>query len=122
MGYGLPYGLLDVYVVFACYRTARKHQTIAHKITAQKFDIAAIKNKINEINSNYRSSALHWNLKEARETLPALIRLAKKSYKDIGERLGVDFHSESGLDRLYLQFSNGVENFMHTSRIKAQDA
>lgn len=64
--------LLDVYVILGYYDTATKHKTRKDKITAQKFNSNYIKNKINEI-KNYHSSALHWNLKEIRESLPTLI-------------------------------------------------
>jgi len=113
--------LLDVFVVFAYYRKAEKHKTRKNKITNQKFDNELIKNKIGEIKS-YHSSALHWNLKEIEKTFPELIQKVKSSYYKIGRQFGVEFHSVQGIDRFARQFTNGVKNFMNTSRQKAKEA
>ena len=113
--------LLDVFVIFAYYHKAEKHPTRENKITNQKFDNELIKNKINEIKS-YHSSALHWNLKEIKKTFPELIQKAKSTYHKIGKQLGVEFHSEQGIDRFANQFIDGVKNFMDTSRQKAKEA
>jgi hypothetical protein len=113
--------LLDVFVVFAYYKTAEKHKTRVNKITNQQFDNELIKQKISEI-KNYHSSALHWNLKEIKESLSNLILKAKESYRKIGKQLGVELHNEQGIDRFAEQFINGVEGFMQISRLKAQEA
>ena len=113
--------LLDVFVVFAYYKTAEKHKTRENKITNQQFDNELIKQKISEI-KNYHSSALHWNLKEIEKSFPDLIQKVKFSYKKIGKQLNVVFHSEQGIDRFANQFINGVNDFMRTSRQKAQEA
>ncbi len=113
--------LLDVFVVFAYYKIAEKHQTRANKITNQQFDNELIKQKISEI-KNYHSSALHWNLKEIKKSFPDLIKKAKSAYKTIGKRLSVEFHNEQGIDRFANQFINGVKDFMQTSRLKALEA
>ena len=113
--------LLDVYVIFAYYNEAEKHPTRANKITNQKFENQYITKKINEI-SNYHSSALHWNLKEAKEQLPLLINIVKDNYQKIGNEKNVLFHKEKGIEKFYKQFQNGVDNFMKTSRKKAKEA
>ena len=113
--------LLDVFVVFAYYKTAEKHKTRENKITNQQFDNELVKQKITEI-KNYHSSALHWNLKEIEQSFPDLIQKAKASYNEIGKRLNVLFHNEQGIDRFANQFINGVKDFMQTSRQKAQEA
>lgn len=113
--------LLDVFVVFAYYKTAEKHKTRANKITNQQFDNELIKQKISEI-KNYHSSALHWNLKEIKESFPDLIQKAKTSYNTIGKQLAVEFHNEQGIDKFAKQFNNGVKDFMKTSRLKAEEA
>ena len=41
--------LLDVFAVFAYYKTAEKHKTRANKITNQQFDNELVKQKISEI-------------------------------------------------------------------------
>ncbi len=113
--------LLDVFVVFAYYKTAEKHKTRDSKITNQQFDNELVKRKISEI-KNYHSSALHWNLKEIEQSFPDLIQKVKASYNEIGKRLNVAFHNEQGIDRFANQFINGVRDFMQTSRQKAQEA
>jgi len=113
--------LLDVFVIFAYYHKAEKHPTRKNKITNQQFNNELIKNKINEI-KDYHSSALHWNLKEIEKTFPELIQKAKSAYRNICNQLGVEFHSEQGIDKFANQFIDGVKNFMNTSRQKAKEA
>ena len=113
--------LLNVYVIFAYYSKAEKHRTRENKITKQQFDNKYIISKIEEMN-NYHSSALHWNLKEIKNTLPNLIERVKKSYTEIGNQLGVKFHNISGIERFKNQFETGVKKFMQISRQKAQEA
>ncbi len=113
--------LLDVFVVFAYYKCAEKHPKRENKVTKQQFDNELIKQKISEI-KNYHSSALHWDLKEIEKSFPKLIQKAKSSYNTISEQLDVEFHNEQGIDKFANQFINGVEDFMQTSRHKAQEA
>ena len=113
--------LLDVYVILAYYNNAEKHPSRENKITKQKFDNDYVKDKIFGI-SNYHSSALHWNLKEIKDTLPNLIGLVKESLQKISEELDVIFHAVEGINRFKKQFENDVEEFMKTSREKAKKA
>jgi len=113
--------LLDVFVVFAYYYKAEKHPSRNNKITNQQFDNELVKTKITEI-KNYHSSALHWNLKEIKESFPELIQNVKSSYRKISSELNVEFHNEQGIDKFANQFIDGVNKFMKTSRQKAQDA
>jgi len=112
--------LLDVYVIFGYYNTAKK-SCLDNKITEQKFDNEYVKNKINEI-SNYHSSALHWNLNEIDNTLPNLIDSVKDAYSHLAKELGVQFHSSNGLEKFKKQFCDSVSEFMITSRNKAKEA
>lgn len=113
--------LLDVYVIFAYYNSAEKHKRKCDKITNQQFDNDYVINKIDEIKS-FHSSALHWNLKEVKETLPPLIDKIDRVYSEIGNLLNIKFHGSLGLKKLKQQFELGVNNFMETSRSKAKDA
>lgn len=113
--------LLDVYVILAYYSEADKHPSRYDKITNQRFEANYINEKIIEINS-YHSSALHWNLKEIKDTLPTIIGEAQKSYSNIGQKLSVSFHGSEGVERFKEQFLSGVNNFMETSRNKAREA
>ncbi|MBF0377445.1 MAG: hypothetical protein HQK72_08160 [Desulfamplus sp.] len=113
--------LLDVYVIFAYYNKAENHKTRKNKITNQEFNNEYIISKIDEI-GNYHSSALHWNLKETKDSLPNLIEKVKNHYCEIGNKLNVKFHSSNGIDKFQKQFENGVNSFMETSREKAKEA
>ena len=99
----------------------RKNTEQENKITKQQFDNKYIIAKIEDMN-NYHSSALHWNLKEIKNTLPNLIEKVKKAYAEIGNQLGVKFHNISGIEQFKKQFRKGVNEFMQISRQKAQEA
>jgi len=113
--------LLDVYVVLAYYVDADKHKTRDNKITNQKYNNDYVKSKLIEI-SKYHSSALHWNLKEIKDTLPILIEKVKNNYYTIGKKHNVEFHSNDGIEKFKKQFIDGVDDFMNTSRQKAKEA
>lgn len=113
--------LLDVFVIFAYYQNAEKHPSRANKITKQLFDNQLVIQKIKEIKS-YHSSALHWNLNEIKSTLPLLIQKAKSTFQKLNSSLGVEFHSERGIDNFAKQFHEGVNQFIETLRKKAKEA
>ena len=113
--------LFDVFVILAHYIDAEKNKRKENKITNQQFDNNYIKGKIKEI-SQFRSSALHWNLKEMEKTLPTLTNKVKKDYSEISKRLDVKFHNDDGIDKFEEKISNGVEKFKEFSRSKAQEA
>lgn len=113
--------LLNVYVILAYYNKAIIHPSRENKITNQEFENDYVKNKIIEI-SNYHSSALHWNLKEIKDTLPSLIDIVQNSYNRIQKELNVAFHNSRGIQSFKDQFQKGVADFMDTSRNKAKEA
>ena len=113
--------LLDVYVILAYYNKAVIHPSRENKITNQEFDNDYVKTKIVEI-SNYHSSALHWNLKEIKDTLPSLIDIVRESYNRMQKELNVAFHNPRGIQSFKDQFLKGVADFMDTSRNKAKEA
>ncbi len=113
--------LLDVFVVFAYYNNAEKNNIKPNKITNQRFDNQYIINKIYEIRS-YHSSALHWNLNEIKNSFHDLIQKTRDAYSTIGEQLNIEFHNEDGIDKFYKQFIKGIDEFMRSSRQKAQEA
>ena len=90
--------LLDVFIVFAYYLNAEKHPTKENKITNQQFDNELVKSKIQEI-KNYHSSALHWNLKEVKNSFQNLIKKVLSSYSSISKKLKVDFHHQQGIEK-----------------------
>lgn len=113
--------LLDVYVILAYYNKAVIHPSRENKITNQEFDNDYVKSKIVEI-SNYHSSALHWNLKEIKDTLPSLIDIVQETYNRLQKELNVAFHNSRGIKSFKDQFQKGVADFMDTSRNKAKEA
>jgi len=113
--------LLETYVIFAYYNDAIPHKTRLGKITRQLFDNDYIKRKIDEI-TNYKSSALHWNLKEINETLPLILKKTIDSYKKISLNLGIDFHNETGILKFEEEINEGIGNFLDISRLKSLKA
>ncbi len=114
--------LLDVYVILAYYSDADKRITSKGKakITNQKFDNQYIIDKIKEI-PNYHSSALHWNLKQAKN-LEEIVKKIKANYTKIAAKTGVELKSEQGIDNFLIRVQNGMDEFMKFSRTKAQEA
>lgn len=112
--------LLDVYVIFAYYSSAKKSWE-KEKITNQKFDNKYILQKINEIWS-YHSSALHWNLEELNKNLPTIIETVKGFYTDIENTTGVKLHPFKWLDNFKEKIGVDVGEFMKYSRDKAEQA
>lgn len=113
--------LFDVYVILANYVDAEKSKRNKNKITKQQFDNTYVKRKVEEI-SQFRSSALHWNLKEMEQTFPWLINKVKRDYGKIGKKLGIKFHGEKGIDNFKEKIDEGVEKFKKFSRSKAEEA
>jgi len=114
--------LLDVYVIPAYYNDADKRITSKgkEKITNQQFDNKYIIKQIKAI-PNYHSSALHWNLKQAKN-LEAIVKKVKTNYAKIATKTGVELKSEQGIDNFIIRLQNGVDEFMKFSRAKAQKA
>jgi len=86
--------LLDVYVIPAYYNDAEKRITSKGKakITNQKFDNKYITKQIKSI-PNYHSSALHWNLKQAKN-LEEIVKKVKINYAKITAKTGVELKNE----------------------------
>lgn len=111
--------LLDVYVIFTYYIDAEKHKTRDNKVTNQKYDNSYVKAKILEIN-DYHSSALHWNLKEVKESIPFILEKMKKAFQQMSEQYGVEFHNYNGIEVYRRHFTKGVNGFMNSSRHRAK--
>jgi len=110
--------LLDVFVIFAYYADAERKGS---KITKQKFDNDYVLFKIKEI-QNYHSSALHWNLRELKESFHNIIDLTIDSYKRIESKTGVKLHNIEGIENFKNKIGARVDNFMNFSRTKAKYA
>jgi hypothetical protein len=110
--------LLDVFVIFAFYNKAEKRGL---KITKQQFDADFVASKIKEI-EHYRSSALHWNLKELNKELPKTLEKVVLAYTEIEQKTGVKLHSFQGLDNFKAKIGKDVATFMAFSRQKASEA
>lgn len=113
--------LLDVYVVLAYYSDAKPHKKVKDKITKQKFDSDYIRRKIIELDT-YKSSALHWNINEVKQNLPDLVCKVQSAYKEISDKLKIQFHRESEIENFKKQIIKGSSTFIKMSRGKAQKA
>lgn len=113
--------LLDVYVILGYYYKAEKNKKYQNKITSQKFDNQFIMDKIKEI-STYHSSALHWNLKELNESFAPIIANVKANYTKISSDLGIQMHSEKGIEDFQKVIGKSLKEFMTFSRQKAKEA
>ena len=117
--------LLNVYVIIAYYNEADKNDRKGrkpNKITNQRFDSSYVVNKLNELNS-YHSSALHWNLKQLeRENLEFLLNKAIDGYKNISNKLAVEIHDVSNIQKFKNKILEERNSFMKLSRNKAKQA
>lgn len=113
--------LLDVYVIFAYYKSALLNPKKKNKITKQNFDNNYILKKIKEI-EQYHSSALHWNLNEINSNLFSIMEIVKKSYLEIENKTKIKLHGIEGLDNFINKLSEDVSIFMNFSREKAEKA
>ncbi len=112
--------LLGVYVIIAYYDQAVPSGNFKNKITAQRFNLAYIKNEINKLMA-YQSDALHWNLEQI-DKIFQVATLALESYEKISKELGIEMHSiktaQHRINKLYKE----KENFMKFSREDASKA
>jgi len=113
--------LLEVYVIFGYYNRAIINPRRPNKITGQQFDNNLVLEEIREF-TTYQSSALHWNLKELRETLPSLIDRQMIAWQMISASTGVQLKSEEGFYRFKQELQSDVNAFMESSRRKAEQA
>ncbi|MDR3111398.1 MAG: hypothetical protein LBU65_17140 [Planctomycetaceae bacterium] len=112
--------LLDVFVVFAYYDSAKINPRNKLKITSQQFDNEYVLGKIKEI-ERYHSSALHWNLNELSE-IHLVVEKTKKAYSKIEKKTGVKLHNFEGLKNFANKIENDRASFMAFSRDKAEKA
>lgn len=113
--------LLEVYVIFGYYDQAIKNHKRENKITKQKFNNEFIIEKLEEL-THYQSSALHWNLKELRETLPKLVDRQAEAYSRIQKQTGVKLKSFSAFTVFKKEIENNTDLFMESSRQRASQA
>jgi len=112
--------LLNIYVMIAYYKNAKKSKKYRNKITKQEFDIDYLKKEIFNL-LDYKSCALHWNLAQV-DKIPELASIAIKNYRDISKKLGVEMHSDKRLNVLVENILNNKNNFINYSRSLAKKA
>jgi hypothetical protein len=112
--------LLGVYVVIAYYVNADRNPRYENKITSQRFDMQYIRNEINDLLS-YQSDALHWNLSRVSE-ISQIAETALRSYDRISDKLEVRMHSRESALRRIMELRKGLEDFMNSSRQRAEKA
>lgn len=112
--------LLNIYVVLAYYSVARKNPNYCNKITDQKFDFQYINRELLEL-LNYKSDALHWNLKQI-EKIEYLTKKAVEFYKEISKKTGVRMHPFENIKSRIASILKYRDAFMEDSRRKARQA
>ncbi|OHB69358.1 MAG: hypothetical protein A2W23_04245, partial [Planctomycetes bacterium RBG_16_43_13] len=112
--------LLGVYVIISYYKDAERSERYRHKITNQLFDIAYLKDEIENLLS-YQSDALHWNLMQI-DKVGEIGQKALKSYDRISNKLRVDMHSKGSAEKRIANLLKGRDEFMNLSRELAQSA
>ena len=112
--------LLGVYVIICYYTEAERSTRYRHKITRQRFDVAHVKRKINEILS-YQSDALHWNLMQI-DSIDMYGKKALESYKKISKKTKVAMHSQATFEKRIAKLQGEKEKFMTFSRQLAKAA
>lgn len=113
--------LLDIFVIIAYYDSAEINPRNAKKITNQGYNNSYVIDKIEEI-EHYHSSALHWNLKELKESMHDILTLSTSAYEKIGHDLNVKLHNQTGVINFKTRIGKNVEKFMIFSRNKAEEA
>jgi hypothetical protein len=108
--------LLNVYIVLAYYKTARKNtsprQKERHKLTGQGLDTGEVREQIEEI-VRYRQSALHWNRTLFETKFTRLYGKALDCYEEIERKTGVIIHARepqqaylAKIEKKYSQFQD----------------
>lgn len=110
--------LLDVHVIIAYYTDASLNSRYEKKITNQRFDTAYINKKIQELTA-YKSSALHWNLSQAREVWETA-KKAFDAYAKISKKLGVEMHSSKSATKRLSKLERDFKSFSRDLAKKAQ--
>ena len=113
--------LLGVYVIIAYYDKAKKNPRYENKITSQEFDYGYLTKKLKEF-LNYKSDALHWNLKQL-SNLKQVSKLCENAYyKKISRETGVDMHGINSFRKKIKEIYEDVEEFKKFSRDAAKSA
>ncbi len=114
--------LLKVYVIPAYYKTAKKSSRNPNKITAQEFDHAYLLDRLKAFAEFNQSDAVHWNMEEVQEQVVSVAEQAKRYYKQISKRTGVELHSLAELDTRIQRMENDMMDYRAHSRSQAQSA
>lgn len=112
--------LMDVYVILTYYNKAIKSPRYKNKIKDQNFDFQHILEQFESL-SNYRSSALHWNLNQTDQIGSIGIR-ALAAYNQISIETGVSMHNPDSAKSYLSKISKSADEFKNISRSKAQEA
>lgn len=112
--------LLSVYVIIGYYSEATKSSRYKNKIVKQRFDIAYLKNQIENL-LFYQSDALHWNLSQI-DNIVQISEKALDSYIKISQKLEVEMHSKESAEKRIAELKKGRDTFMMLSRNLAKMA
>ncbi len=110
--------LLQVHVILVYYVSAEAHETKENKITNQQIDQCYLNKKLPQL-SNYKSDALHWNMKQA-ESIVALFNQALDHYGRIAETLKIRIHNRKSAEKRIKQIERAYLSFREESRKHAK--
>ena len=112
--------LLNVYVIIGYYGYAERNRNYDNKITNQIMDYAYLAEQIEQL-SDYKSSALHWNLNQL-EKCQFIAEKAKENYQKISAKLKIRLHSLGGIDDRIRILKDNVQKFKKFSRKLSAEA
>ncbi len=112
--------LLGIYVIISYYNNATVSSRYKNKITNQRFDIAHLKDNINDLLS-YQSDSLHWNLSQI-DKIGKIGQMALEAYDRISKKLNVTMHSKSSAQKRIDELKKEKAIFMDLSRKLAKRA
>lgn len=112
--------LLGIYVIVSYYKDAVASSRYKNKITNQRFDIAHLKDNINDLLS-YQSDPLHWNLSQI-DRVGEIGQMALEAYGRISKKLNVAMHSKISAQKRIDELKKDKTVFMDLSRDLAKKA
>jgi hypothetical protein len=110
--------LAECLCCFGVYDKAVKNnrplQVSKNKITNQEFNVNAVNEQMSRI-SQYKQSALHWNLSLIENSFVKIYKLALDSYEKISKYTGAKVHDRFKQEQYLAKIMSDFENFKNMS-------
>jgi hypothetical protein len=110
--------LLNIYIVLGYYDKASKNhrplQFAKSKITSQELNVDIVNDQLLKI-SQYKQSALHWNLTLIEESFVEIYKRALDSYERISKQTGVKVHHRDTQEQYLAIIMRDFANFKNIS-------